>query len=46
MKLIVFRSCLQRPKDVVFKGLSKSFGYGEGGERKKKIKSVERSWRI
>ena len=45
MKLVVFRSCLQRPKDTVFEGLSESFGYGEGGERKKK-KSVERSWRI
>ena len=49
MKLVVFRSYLQRPKDVVFEGLSEIFGYGSGGEKKKKMKkkkSVERSWRI
>ena len=42
MKLVVFRSCLQRPKDVVFEGLSESFGYGGGGERKKKMKKKKK----
>ena len=49
MELVVCRSCLQRPKDVVFEGFSESFGYGGGGERNKKIKKkriVERSWRF
>ena len=40
-----------KTKDVVFKGLSESFGYGGGGERKmkkkkKKKKNVERSERM
>ena len=50
MKLVVFRSCLQRPKYVAFEGLSESFGYGSGGERKRKMKKkkriLERSGRI
>ena len=50
MKRVVFRSCFQRPKDVVFEGLGESFGYGGGGERKKMMKKkkriVERSERI
>ena len=32
----MYRSCLQRPKDVIFEELSESYGYGDGGERKKK----------
>ena len=32
----MFRSCLQRPKGVIFEGLVTRFGYGVGGERKKK----------
>ena len=44
----MYRSCLEGPKDVVFGGLSESFGYGGGGERrkKKKKKNVERSERM
>ena len=41
MRLVVYRPCLQRPKDVVFEGLGESFGYSGGGERKKKIKKNE-----
>ena len=41
----MFRSYLQRPKDVVFEGLSESFGYGGGGERKKKMKKKKRECR-
>ena len=50
MMLVVFGSCLQRPKDVVFEGPSESFGGGGGRERKKKMKKkkriVERSLRV
>ena len=33
----MFRSCLQRPRSVVFEGLVTRFSYGVGGERKKKM---------
>ena len=32
----MFRSCLQRPKSVIFEGLVTRFGYGVGGESEKK----------
>ena len=44
IEVVVFRSCLQRPKDVIFEGFVREFGYGvEGlgfgvGERRKKKK--------
>ena len=50
MEFVVCRSFLQRPKDVVLEGLSESFWFGGGKERKKKMKKneedVERSWRV
>ena len=37
IKVGVFRSCLQRTKNVIFEGLVTRFGYAVGGERKKKM---------
>ena len=34
MAVVVFKSCFQRPKDVIFKGLVRRFGYDVHGERK------------
>ena len=38
MEVGAFRSCLQKPRGVIFEGLVTRFGYGVGGERKKKKK--------
>ena len=46
MGLVVFRSYLQRPKDVIFGELVWSFGYGGGGERKKKKRKVGQVWEL
>ena len=38
----MFRSCLQRPKSVIFEGLVTKFGYDVGVERKKKMEKKKR----
>ena len=42
MVVIVFRSCLQRPKDMIFEGFVREFGYGVGGRRKMMMKKKRR----
>ena len=38
MEVGMFKFCLQKPKSVIFERLVRRFGYGVGGERKKKRK--------
>ena len=38
----MFRSCFQRPKNVIFEGLLSRFGNGVGEERKKKMEKKKR----
>ena len=46
MGRVVFKSCIRRPKSVIFEGLVRGFSYGVGGERKKKKKRAFLSDRI
>ena len=42
MEDVVFRSCLQRPKDVIFEGFVTDFDHGIGGRRKKMMMMMKK----
>ena len=48
VRVIVFESCLQRPKDVIFEGLVKNvwLWWWWRKEEEDEEESVERSWKI
>ena len=46
MEFVVFKSYLQRPKNVIFEGFMRRYGYGVLKNDEEEEERVERSWRM